>query len=948
MKHSTLKSMLRMMLPVFFCGLYSANAQLAFTNANSTLQLGGNYSGCAVTVSDVNFDGMDDILRMDAGHLLNLQLQNRDGSYSSHFLYDIGSSSAWAMTCADVDHNGWKDAIMDGDGGIVFVKLFESGGVVSVTTTILQSSGFFLQNATFCDFNNDGWIDLFCCDDNAAAHMYLNDGAGNLQLSTMVNFAVNPGVNYGGDPADSGNYGSAWIDFDNDGDLDLYVAHCRQSTSSPTDLRRINRMFVNDGNNNFTEQANAYGIDIGWQTWTSSFGDLDNDGDLDLVLTNHDHTSQIFQNDGTGHYTELLATGFHTNSITPIESVVEDFDNDGFADILVAGSEWMYWRNNGDLTFTQESGLFANNGMLSFATGDLNHDGFVDVYTSYGDIYTNPSSFEDVAYLNTKNSNHFITFDLHGVASNKGAIGGRVTIYGPWGAQVREVRAGESYGTCNSSQCHFGLGNNVDVDSAVVWFPSGNVTRLYNLLANQFVTVVENNCAVTGNVVTGSNILCTGQTTTLNAAAGFASYLWSTGETTSSIQVSSAGTYNVQVTDGGGCTDLSPDVTVALNPDETPTVSTSGDVSFCNGGSVTLTSSVAISYDWTGGATSQSITVSNAGSYTVTILGACGLFTSDPVVVDVLTSADPVGTGASAVGPTSVNLTATGNDLYWYDSQTGGNLVAQGASFTTPVLSVPTTYWVENRTTYPGPLRNTGMEYHEGTLYSGNTTNGTVEFTVASACTLNSVKVYTDAAGTREIQLTNTSGTVLQSASVNIPLDSSRVNLNFALTPGTYILTTNVSVNQTTLGYDSPRLQRSTNGVSYPYVTPNNTIMITGSNQGANYYYYFYDWEVEEPGPTCISDRVAVVADILNGIDEAGLQSGISIYPNPASSIVNVNLDAASTVYLSIYDASVRLIRQVRFDAMSNQLNVQDLAAGVYQIKINKGENTYNYKLVVR
>ena len=120
------------------------------------------------------------------------------------------------------------------------------------------------------------------------------------------------------------------------------------------------------------------------------------------MLTNHDHTSQIFQNDGTGHYTELLATGFHTNSITPIESVVEDFDNDGFADILVAGSEWMYWRNNGDKTFTQESGLFANNGMLSFATGDLNHDGFVDVYSSYGDIYTNPSSFEDVAYLNTK------------------------------------------------------------------------------------------------------------------------------------------------------------------------------------------------------------------------------------------------------------------------------------------------------------------------------------------------------------------------------------------------------------------------------------------------------------------------------------------------------------------------------------------------------------------
>ncbi len=103
--------------------------------------------------------------------------------------------------------------------------------------------------------NNDGWIDFFCCDDNDASKLYLNDGAGNLNPSTLVNFAVNPGISYDGDPADSGNYGSAWIDFDNDQDLDLYVAHCRQSTTSPTDLRRINRLFVNDGTNNYTEQA---------------------------------------------------------------------------------------------------------------------------------------------------------------------------------------------------------------------------------------------------------------------------------------------------------------------------------------------------------------------------------------------------------------------------------------------------------------------------------------------------------------------------------------------------------------------------------------------------------------------------------------------------------------------------------------------------------------------
>jgi hypothetical protein len=177
-------------------------------------------------------------------------------------------------------------------------------------------------------------------------------------------------------------------------------------------LRRINRLFVNDGSNNYTERAADFGIDIGWQTWTASFGDIDNDGDLDLLLTNHDYNSQIFENNGSGYYTELTNTGINTTTITSIESVFEDFDNDGFIDILIAGSEWMYYRNNGNKTFTRITGLFANNGMLSFGIGDLNHDGFVDVFASYGDIYNNPSAnYDDVLYLNdTVTTNNFINF----------------------------------------------------------------------------------------------------------------------------------------------------------------------------------------------------------------------------------------------------------------------------------------------------------------------------------------------------------------------------------------------------------------------------------------------------------------------------------------------------------------------------------------------------------
>lgn len=916
-----------------------AIAQLSFTNSNNRLTNSVFRSGCAVTVVDVNNDGLDDILRMDQGHLINLELQNREGYFDNHFIADIGGGSAWAMTAADVDHNGWKDVIADGTGGIRFVKIFESGGTITATNTLLASSGFFLQNATFADMNNDGWIDLFCCDDNDASKLYLNDGAGNLNLSTFVDFAVNPGISYNGDPADSGNYGSAWIDFDNDHDLDLYVAHCRQSSTSPTDLRRINRLFVNNGSNVYTEQAATFGIDVGWQSWTCSFGDIDNDGDLDLILTNHDYTSQVFENDGTGHYTELTATGFNTNSITPIESILEDFDNDGYIDILVAGSEWVYYKNNGNKTFTRLLGLFANNGMLSFGTGDLNHDGFIDVYSSYGDIYQSPSNnFDDVLYLNNRNANNYITFNLQGTTSNQGAIGARATIYGPWGVQIREVRAGESYGTCNSSQLHFGLGTATTVDSVVVWFPSGTTTTLTYLDANQFVTVVEGGCQIAGNIIPGPYAICTGQTLTLNAAPGFASYEWNDGSTNSSLTVTTAGAYNVMVTDATGCSNISASVQVVVNPDETPTVSTADELIFCEGASANLTSTPASSYIWSNGATTQSIAADVTGCYTVEIQGTCGTFTSLPVCITVLDAPEPVGTGAAGPSPSSLVLNATGDSLSWYDQQTGGTLLANGTSYTTPLLNTTTTYWVDNTTLYPGAINYTGQTYHSGTTYSGSgTTNANIIFDVLSNCTLKSVKVYTDTPGDREIQIKNASGTVINSLLVNIPVDTSRIILNFPLTPGTdYEITTNPVVNNSTLGTNGPRLRRSSSGVTYPYEI-NNIVSLTGNNQGASFYYYFYDWEVAEPSYVCVSDRVPVVADITTGVPAFDINSGIKVFPNPASGALSVSFPSSADATLQLIDIAGRMIQSQQFKsaaAATAQVKLNGVASGSYQLRI--------------
>ena len=162
----------------------TASAQLAFTNANA--KFGGNFhSGCATTVTDVNFDGLDDVFHMDNGSDLYLQLQNKDGSFTTHFIMNHGGGSSWAMTCADVDHNGWKDVAFDGGAGIMLIKIFGGSGGVTFTSTTLFNSGFFLQNATFADMNNDGWIDLFCCDDNDVSKLYLKDGTGILTFQHL-------------------------------------------------------------------------------------------------------------------------------------------------------------------------------------------------------------------------------------------------------------------------------------------------------------------------------------------------------------------------------------------------------------------------------------------------------------------------------------------------------------------------------------------------------------------------------------------------------------------------------------------------------------------------------------------------------------------------------------------------------------------------------------------
>lgn len=437
-------------------------------------------------------DGLDDLVLLHESNKLYIDYQDPDGGFTSHYLGQVSSAAQWGMAVGDVNRNGHKDFFSGGSNdGVHFLQI--NGRGQSGSWTYLNNGTMFMQCANMADVNNDGALDAYGCNDVGAPRIWLNDGLGNLSYNNYIDFSSTP-------PSDmSGNYGSVWIDVDNDGDLDFFIAKCRQGVNNPDDPRRWNRLFINDGNNQYSDQTTAYGLENHEQSWSADFGDIDNDGDLDLVVTNHSRSMQLYINDGTGYFTEATTGSGLAITGAFLQVKLVDLDNDGFLDLITSGnlggSAEHYFHGNGNGTFTETPNLLPEpdaRTLHTFAVGDLNHDGFIDVYGGYGSGYVSwSSSRNDELYLNDGNSNHFLSFVLHGGQSNPDGIGARVTIHGSWGTQVREVRSGESYGIVCSFACQFGLGAATVADSVIVRWPSGTVDKYFGVEADQWITVNE-------------------------------------------------------------------------------------------------------------------------------------------------------------------------------------------------------------------------------------------------------------------------------------------------------------------------------------------------------------------------------------------------------------------------------------------------------------------------
>lgn len=946
-------------LPLLLAGLVlaaSVSAQITFTKRTDLLQTPNYYSGVAIAVLDVNGDGLDDVVRMNQGFQLAFELQTSPNQPFLHqAIANLPGGSQWGMCAADIDNNGFGDVLAGGYyDGVKIARANDDGSAYTVTT--LTDPETFVQGVNFIDINNDGWLDAFVCHDDGMSRIFGNDGTGNfIYQPNWMDLATVPVSD------NSGNYGTVWSDVDNDGDTDLYIAKCRQGVNNPADGRRINQLFWNNGDGTYTQDVtNVSGLRIGAQSWTADFGDIDNDGDFDCFITNHDVPSQLLVNDGAGHFTDITASSGFDDLVggLPIQGVFRDFDNDGYVDIVVAGSEHVLLRNNTDNTFSAVPNPFDNNEMESFAIGDLNNDGFQDIYGGYAEIYTDPSNIPDALWMNDGNGNHFLGFNLRGVQSNRSGVGAKVILYSALGTQVREVRSGESYGIMNSMQIHFGMGQLTAADSVVIAWPSGQIDKLYDVDADQYLTVQEGGCLVPAFQIEagGPTTICSGESVAISAPAGFLTYAWSTGETSQNISVGDAGAYTVTVTVAGGCSAVSNSIAVTVDPVEIPSISAGGDTVFCAGNTVTLTASPATSWLWSNGETTQSITVGQSGAYTVTTQGLCAPFTSAPQQVDVLAPAAPSVIPDSILENETALLIASGDSLLWYDAALGGNLLATGSTFVTPPLTENTTYWVQNVVSTDQPNDFVGPVDHEGNALSGNQFNGALIFDCYAPCKLAKVKVYTATAGVRKIDLKNTNDDVLQSATVDIPVGTTVIDLNFDLPVATDLqLTTDGAVNQTNLGTVSPQLRRSDENVNYPYDLPG-YISIKTSDLANDRYYYFYNWEIDFPGLECRSDLVpvTVVVDSDVAAQELQVAQAVRLSPNPTSGMLTAQFDgyAGGDLTFSVINAQgVKIQRETLSwpaGKASQSIDLGGMPKGVYWLEWAGAQGSLRRKVVVQ
>ena len=427
------------------------------------------------------------------------------------FIYGNHSASGY-ISLGDYNNDGWLDVMgyLPGESGNQVSLATNNSGTTwtNNTSKFLPASEYPLigRSATWGDFTGDGYLDAYLsgwCNPWLGPpedDVIYTSSAGNTFAQTWKS-----------SDAASNSYGRGLttVDFDRDGDLDIYASNYWLSS---------NHLWRNDGFNGstgYTDVAQSYGAttpnyqsDYG-HGYGSAVGDFNNDGDFDIYASNFAHMegpsgrdnpqSRFLENQGQAgsyHFTDKGPCG--VTQIEPFGSAAAaDFDNDGHLDVFIAtvggyadSGQTRLYRNNGDWTFTDVS---ADYGVSTLgegdqaAWGDYNNDGFLDLLTA-GKLWKNPGA-------DNWADNHYLKVKLIGGQGANGLVNGaaigaqvRITVPG-LGTLSRQIAGNTGAGNQNDLTLHFGLGSySGPVDLEIFW-PDGTEQIVAGVAVDRLETV---------------------------------------------------------------------------------------------------------------------------------------------------------------------------------------------------------------------------------------------------------------------------------------------------------------------------------------------------------------------------------------------------------------------------------------------------------------------------
>ena len=474
------------------CGFYLPEVNLAYDPSSKfkkdntsglTLSTKNNWSG---SWGDYDNDGFDDLFvpAKSLNETNTLYHNNQDGTFtamsSSVITNDLGASVSG--TWGDYDNDGFLDLFVANNENSAN-KLYhnnQNGTFTSIQNSPIVDLGIYTHAAAWADYNLDGHLDLVISDFHPTKFNYLfqGDGLGGFieDKTSIIGQSASSAV------------GVAWADYDNDGDQDLFIANTNGEH---------NQLFINQSGV-FTEELNSVVVTDGGSSVGGVWGDYDNDGDLDLYVTNSSvhEVNYFYENNGNGTFTKILNSIVTANPSTSHGASWIDYDNDGDLDLLVANDQNQsnfLFANNGNKTFTELSNAITeeSGNSLGTAWADFDNDGDYDLFIANRDGNAND------LFINEKGSctNH-VKVKLVGCNSNKFGVGALVKVKANIGGvdtwQTKHISTQTSaMGGQNSSTILFGLNTSNSIDSLIVLWPSGIQTIMENPAINQLITINE-------------------------------------------------------------------------------------------------------------------------------------------------------------------------------------------------------------------------------------------------------------------------------------------------------------------------------------------------------------------------------------------------------------------------------------------------------------------------